>query len=112
MKARIQIAMISLLVISCSLMSGADSNDIVSEHHVIPKNGFVPDETTAIAVAEAILTPIYGKSVIYEEKPYRVSLHNNVWTVTGSLPEGCLGGVFLIQIDKNDSRIIRVTHGE
>ena len=27
----------------------------------VPKNGFVPDEKTAIKIAEAVLFPIYGE---------------------------------------------------
>lgn len=77
-----------------------------------PKDGYVPDEQTAIAIAVAVWTPIYGKEKIEDEKPYKVQLKNGIWTVTGSLPEGFDGGVAEIDISKMDGRILRVIHGK
>ncbi len=77
-----------------------------------PKNGYVPDEQTAIAIAVAVWTPIYGKDKIENEKPYKAQLKNGVWTVTGSLPEGFDGGVAEADISKDDGRILRVIHGQ
>src|SRR5437870_913236 len=56
------------------------------------KNGYVPDEQTAIAIAVAVWTPIYGKAQIESEKPFRATLRNGIWTVGGTLPEGHNGG--------------------
>ena|GEM_PF-826756 len=84
---------------------------IQGEHHFIPKEGFVPNEETAIRIAEAVWLPIYGKS-IYEERPFKAELANGVWYVTGSLPEGWLGGVAEAEINKVDGKILRVSHGE
>ncbi len=81
------------------------------KHYYIPKAGFVPDEATAIRIAEAVWLPIYGKD-IYEEKPFIVGLRDGVWTVTGSLPGGRKGGVAEVEISKEDGRILRVSHGE
>lgn len=77
----------------------------------VPPNGFVPDSRTAIAIAEAILEPIYGADTIRRERPLQARLKGVVWTVTGSIPDGMVGGVALIQISKADGRILRVTHG-
>lgn len=79
-----------------------------------PKNGFVPDETTAINVAKAILVPIYGEQVLTLE-PYTAFLNKNeVWVVKGSLPyvEGRKGGVPRVEIQKIDCKIIHVSHGK
>ena len=75
-----------------------------------PKDGYVPDARTAIKIAVAIWEPIYGEQKIAGEKPYQTHLTNGVWTVTGSLPEGMIGGVAIIEIEKDDGRILRVIH--
>ena len=49
-----------------------------------PKAGFVPDALTATAIAEAVLSPIYGRNSIVKQKPYNVSLKDEVWTVEGT----------------------------
>jgi hypothetical protein len=78
-----------------------------------PKDGYVPDEETAIAIAVAVWNPIYGKDQIANEKPYNASLSNGVWTVMGSLPKkNSLGGVAEADISKNGGRILRVIHGK
>ena len=78
-----------------------------------PKNGFVPNEKTAIAVAEAVLIPIYGEKQIVSERPFHASLSaKGVWTVTGSLPEGWDGGVAVVCIDRQNGRILYVMHGK
>jgi hypothetical protein len=75
-----------------------------------PKNGYVPDEQTAISIAVAIWIPIYGREKIEGEKPYRAALKNGVWTVTGSLPEGYDGGTAEAQISQDNGCILRVIH--
>ena len=75
-----------------------------------PKSGYVPDEQTAIAIAVAIWIPIYGKEQIENEKPFRATLKDGVWTVTGTLPEGYDGGTALAEIAQDDGRILRVIH--
>lgn len=82
------------------------------KHNYKPKEGYVPDEETAIKIAVAVWTPIYGKEKIEREKPYRAALIKGIWHVTGSLPEGWVGGVAEAEIDKDDGRIIRVNHGK
>src|SRR2546421_10835318 len=47
--------------------------------------GLVPDERTAIAIAEAVLIPIYGEAVIHDQRPYAVKLVDKQWAITGSL---------------------------
>ena len=86
------------------------------EHSYKPKEGYVPDAVTAIKIAEAVLVPIYGEKVINEENPLKAVLKDGVWIVEGTLhcPEGqrCLGGVALIEISKDDGKILRVSHGK
>jgi len=75
-----------------------------------PRKGYVPDEQTAIAIAVAVWTPIYGKAQIESEKPYKAKLSNGVWTVEGSLPEGYDGGTAVAEISQEDGRILKVIH--
>jgi hypothetical protein len=75
-----------------------------------PKNGYVPNEQTAIAIAVAVWTPIYGREQIESEKPFKATLKNGVWTVTGTLPEGYVGGTAVADIAQADGRVLRVIH--
>jgi hypothetical protein len=77
-----------------------------------PKEGFVPDEKTAIAEAEAILAPIYGEKQVASERPYTARLNGGVWIVQGSLPDEDVGGVAEIQIRKADAAVMLVSHGK
>ena len=75
-----------------------------------PAGGFVPDETTAARVAEAVLELIYGAKLIQSEKPLRAVLNNGVWIVTGTLPKGLDGGAAEVRISKSTCEILFVTH--
>lgn len=76
-----------------------------------PKDGYVPDATTAARVAEAILIPIYGEEHIKSELPLSASLKNDIWIVTGHLPSGMVGGVAEVKISKRTGEILDVFHG-
>ncbi|OFW86393.1 MAG: hypothetical protein A2794_01455 [Alphaproteobacteria bacterium RIFCSPHIGHO2_01_FULL_40_8] len=82
------------------------------KHNYKPQEGYVPDEETAIKIAVAVWIPIYGKDEIEKEKPYKATLKDGIWHVTGFLPEGWLGGVAEAEIAKDDGRIIRISHGK
>ena len=71
----------------------------------------VPNEETAIKIAEVILFSIYGQS-IYTDRPYSIELRNGVWIIEGTLPKGCQGGVPYIEIQKKDGKILKVMHGK
>ena len=83
-----------------------------SSNSRFPKAGAVPDEVTAVRVAEAILIPIYGRTTVEGERPFTAKLTGNVWKVTGSLQPGVDGGVAEVWMDRRDGRILRVTHGK
>jgi hypothetical protein len=102
-------AVISTLLIVFSL--GFEIGQSAQKPGFVPPNGFVPDERTAVAIAEAILIPIYGKEQIDSEKPLTAKLKDGIWTVQGSLPKGWDGGVAIIKLAKQDARIIHVMHG-
>lgn len=77
-----------------------------------PKEGYVPDAKTAVRIAEAILIPIYGEEQIKSELPLSAVLKDNVWVVTGHLPDGMEGGVAEVKISKMTGEILGVTHGK
>jgi hypothetical protein len=76
----------------------------------MPAAGYVPDSDTAIAIATAVLTPIYGKTTIDAEKPWKAGLKDGVWTVVGTFNGKGEGGEAIVQIDKRTGAIKFVTH--
>ena len=81
------------------------------QHSYVPKEGYVPDDKTAIRIAEAVLSPICGERKLAQERPFSASLQNEVWTVSGNHPDPHVlgGGEAIIQISKKDGRILGVT---
>lgn len=78
----------------------------------LPENGCVPDEVTAVQIAEAVWLSVYGKS-IYERTPFRAELlGDTLWAVAGSLPINMLGGVPYIEIQKKDGKVLGIGHGK
>lgn len=75
----------------------------------LSSKAYVPDQVTAIKVAEAIWLPIYGKK-IYEKSPFTAKLQNDTWIVNGTLPKGKVGGVPYIIIQMKDCKILDVYH--
>lgn len=109
---------ITLITLFLTIYLTNNRCNIKSEKSTIKTNSknqqidFVPNEETAIKVAEAIWLPIFGES-IYDKKPFRAKLVNNeIWVVEGTLEEGLLGGVPLIEIQKSDCKILKVEHGK
>jgi hypothetical protein len=77
----------------------------------IPKEGFVPNEQTAIAIGEAVATALYGGEQVATERPFRARLRGDVWTVKGTLrPTGAFGGTAVIQVSKRDGRVLFAVH--
>ncbi|MEY3499759.1 MAG: hypothetical protein RL308_1428 [Bacteroidota bacterium] len=72
----------------------------------------VPNQETAIKIAEAIWLPIYGEK-IYKYKPFIATLkEDKIWEVTGTLNDAKKGGTPYIEIQKSDCKILKVTHGK
>jgi NTF2 fold immunity protein len=77
----------------------------------LPMQGVVPDEPTAVKVAEAILPPIFGAEEVAKWLPYHAQLDKNgVWTVYGTLPQGSRGGTPMLKIRKQDGQVLEVWH--
>jgi hypothetical protein len=80
----------------------------------VPPNGFVPDAVTAVKIAEAVLTPVYGAEQIRKELPLVPRLEKGVWTVEGrhSQDPSVLGGFAIVEISKKDATVLRMSHGK
>jgi len=73
--------------------------------------GLVPDQKTAIAIAEAVLFHVYGEKAIREQRPYIVKHIRDKWIIDGAPPpRGMAGGSFHIIISQRDGRILEITH--
>lgn len=81
------------------------------KHKVYRKEGYIPNEQTAIKVALAVWEPIYGKEKIEKQAPYKAKLKDEVWYVFGTLPRFMLGGTVEAEISKITGEIIRISHG-
>jgi hypothetical protein len=112
MKQQLQILFILLICVFTLVSVNLKDNNTVGN------TDFVPDEKTAISVAEAIWLPIFGES-IYNKKPFIAELKNNIWIVKGTfnLPKQngdsivfIKGGVPYIKIQKTDCKILSVYH--
>ena len=84
-----------------------------SQPSVKPKAGFVPNADTAVKVAEAVLTPVYGEKQILSERPFKATLEGDVWTVEGTLHCGgpqCVGGTAVVKISRSSGQILHMIH--
>jgi hypothetical protein len=81
--------------------------------------GLIPNEGTALRVAEPELIRIYGASVIASERPLTVGLSGDMWIVGGTLhcdhhkgsaPTVCPGGVATAHLSKSDGRVREIFH--
>ena len=77
-----------------------------------PKDGFVPNAETAVKIAEAVLTPVYGEKQVLSERPFTAILEGDSWTVQGTLQcaPNCAGGTALVEISKSTGRILQMFH--
>jgi hypothetical protein len=84
-----------------------------------PKEGFVPDSTTAVKIAEAVLIPVYGKEKVESERPFKATLETGVWIVDGTLhcsdgkggvTTDCVGGTAEVKLSKVDGRVLWMIH--
>jgi hypothetical protein len=83
----------------------------------------IPDEKTAIKIAEAVWLPIYGDN-IYKRIPFVANLKNDsVWIIKGTLNIDTSnikkniifvrsGGVPYLEINKFNCKVIKVSHGK
>jgi hypothetical protein len=78
----------------------------------LPADGVVPDEATAVRIAEAIFPPIFGEEEIGKFRPYHAQLTNGVWTVYGTLKRGSRGGTPMVRMRKLDARVLEIWYSQ
>ena len=100
----------TLVILALSIVSSLAMAGTLKPFSVKPVHGFVPDEKTALRIAEAVLEPIYGQKQLNGERPFKATIENGLWTVQGTLPEGLTGGVATVQIWQSDAKIEAVMH--
>ena len=98
-----------ILIGSCFLLVTVA---LSQRHSVQPEEGLVPNERTAIRVAEAVWEPIYGLGDLKAHQPTKAMLDGDIWFVRGSMPTRSKGGVAIAEISRIDGRILRISHGK
>jgi hypothetical protein len=81
---------------------------IVGTNPVVRDGGYVPDQSTAIRIATAVLIPIYGEKIEDGEKPWRAGLKGDVWTVVGTFHGKGSGGEAIVQLSKTSGAVLFV----
>jgi hypothetical protein len=103
-----KIILVSIIIICLPLIFGFTMSNELSVPKE-PKECFVPNEKTAIMVAEAIWLPIFGDD-IYKYKPFKAKLiDGRTWKVYGTVHTAKGGSPFAI-IQMSDCKIIKVYH--
>src|SRR5690242_2289965 len=82
----------------------------------------VPDEATALKIAEPALVKTYGRRQIDYERPLKATIDKGIWTVGGTLccpdrnghrtcEQGmCVGGVAVLKLRQRDGKILSINH--
>lgn len=112
--------MFRTLVCGLLLMTSAVGQKRQPAASYVPAGGYVPSESVAVKIAEAVLIPVYGEKQIASERPFHATLTDNVWTVKGTLycsdgkggmtSNSCLGGTAVVKLSKADARILFMMH--
>jgi hypothetical protein len=80
------------------------------QHNYRPLNGIIHNEEIALKIADVILSDIYGVEAILIQKPLTARSDGSKWVVSGILKGDIAGGVAVIEINKSDGRILRISH--
>ena len=73
----------------------------------------VKNKAIALELAEMYVKNRYGHDAAEEEKPYKIMELPTSWIVEGTIESDQIaGGVFIIEIGKNDGRILNFGHGK
>jgi hypothetical protein len=74
----------------------------------LPANGVVPNERTAVRIAEAAFEPVFGTEEVARYIPYHAQLKEEVWTIYGTLKPGSRGGTPMMTIRKQDAKVLEI----
>ncbi len=87
-------------------------SDTTIHNLIYPNSIIIKDKETIIKMVEPLLFATYTRENIMKQRPYKAYLVDKYWVISGTLPNGYLGGNFLIIVDATNSKIIRLTHGK
>ena len=110
-KSNIKLTVFVALVIIYASAVVAQLSSESQKGRLRPEEGFVPDASTAIKIAEAVLTPVYGEKTVTNDRPYTAKLVVEEWVVRGSLPKVpgetiIVGGFSEVHINKKTGCIV------
>jgi len=74
--------------------------------------GVVNSSGAAKTIAWTYMVTFYPYPWVRNELPLEARLHNGVWHVSGTLPEGSAGGVAELEICQSNGRVLEVRHGQ
>ena len=93
-------------------ISVGDLEDSCHAYNFHPNNGVVSSPEIAYAIADCILSNIYGRSAMDNEKPYHITLlDDRYWVIEGTLKTP-KGGTAHIIIKKRNGQIVELSHGK
>jgi hypothetical protein len=69
-------------------------------------------EAQAIAIAFPAMSASMTPEHVNKYKPYRAELHDSIWNVFGSVPDGGAGGTPEAKVRDSDGKIIVVFHSQ
>ena len=95
-----------------ALLSLAYASDRKPQQPALPHQGVIPDEITAVRVAEAVFLPVFGQEEVAKYQPYHAQLKDGVWTVYGTLKTGSRGGTPMAEIQKGDGKVLQIWHSQ
>ena len=72
----------------------------------------VPTAEAAVKLAESLWFRIYGQELITKQKPFKATLREGLWHVSGTRPEIQPGGLAKAVIRQSDGKIIEISHGK
>ncbi len=75
MSRRLPIVVLMLLFVTSFAVTGASRK-------ALPPAGIVPDERTAVRIAEVVFQPIFGEEEVAKFAPYHAHLKDGVWRST------------------------------
>jgi hypothetical protein len=78
----------------------------------LPPQGIIPDEITAVKIAEVVFPRIFEEEEVAKYLPYHAQLKDGVWEVYGTLKPGSRGGTPQMTIQRKDGKVIDVWHSQ
>ena len=100
--------LIILYFVIAILLAGNVFQFVGNNTNPILSKALVPDEETALKIAEVVLISAYGDDVSLENPKVTFNILTQTWYVRGSLPAGYAGKDPEIYIKKSDGRILKI----